>query len=184
MTKQQIREVMRSCIEPPKICRVSAKYSPDYYYYFPLIVGERLFLGAEENDFILDGYSIRRITDIVKAEARDDKCLEIAVAEGLTTQLQKPDVDISDWRSVFESLKKMDRNIIIEKESRDEDECEFWIGRIIKVCSRYVLFLHFDADGIWEEKPYKIPYSEITRVSFGARYVDVFSKYLSPCPID
>ena len=35
-----------------------------------------------------------------------------------------------------------------------------------------------DADGIWEEELYEIPYNKITSVSFDTRYVNVFSKYL------
>ena len=41
---------------------------------------------------------------------------------------------------------------------------------------------HFDADGIWENEPYCIPYTEVTSVTFRSRYVDTFSKNIPASP--
>ena len=89
-----------------------------------------------------------------------------------------PQINITDWHSVFSSLAEMGFNIIVEKESLIYDECEFAIGKIDKVLKTKVLFKHFDADGIWQDECYEIPYSQITSVTFASRYVDVFSKYV------
>lgn len=180
MTKAQIKELIKRAIEPHKICRVFLKYDVNYRYYFPLIVGERLFLGAEEDDFILDGYSIRRFKDVVKCEIKDDKCLEIDFAEGLLEHLVTPDVDITNWETSLSSLQKIGKNIIIEKERLDRDENEFAIGKVIKVLKSKVLFRDFDADGIWDDELLEIPFSLITSITFCSRYVEVFSKYLPP----
>lgn len=180
MKKSEIKDLMKQAIEPHKICRVSLKYDVYYRYYFPLIVGERLFLGAEEDDFILDGYSIRRFKDVKKAEIKDDKYLEIIHAEGLFENLVTPSVDITDWETALLSLQKIGKNIIIEKESVNEDETDFAIGRIIKVLKNKVLLKTFDADGIWGDQLQKISFPQITSITFGSRYVDVFSKYLPP----
>ncbi len=77
---------------------------------------------------------------------------------------------------------KMKKNIIVEKENLNDDESEFVIGRIERVYKEFAYVRHFDADGVWQDEPYKIPYSEITSVSFGTRYVDIFSKYLDEIP--
>ena len=45
-----------------------------------------------------------------------------------------------------------------------------------KLCR--VFFKHFDADGIWQDECYEIPFSQITSVTFASRYVDIFSKYV------
>lgn len=37
---------------------------------------------------------------------------------------------------------------------------------------------HFDADGIWGKSPIKIPYAEITNITFSSRYIEIFSKHL------
>ena len=180
MTKTRVKEMMMQAIEPHKLCRVNLKYDAYYRYYFPLLVGERLFLGAEEDDFILNGYSIRRFKDVVKSEIRDDKCLEIDIAEGLIEHLVTPDVDITDWKTSLMSLQKIEKNIIIENESLDEDEAKFAIGKVVKVLKNKVLFKTFDADGIWEDEFWEIPFTKITSITFGSRYVEVFSKYLPP----
>ena len=39
-------------------------------------------------------------------------------------------------------------------------------------------FKHFDADGIWQDELLEIPFSQITTVVFGSRYVETLSKYV------
>ncbi|MPM72008.1 hypothetical protein SDC9_118981 [bioreactor metagenome] len=180
MTKIEMVNLMKQCVNPHKICRVFFKYGINYWYYFPLIVNEKFFLGAEEDDFILNGYSIRRFKDMKKVEIKDDKCLEINMLEGTVDQLIIPNVDITNWKTIFSSLKAIDHSVIVEQESLIEDECQFVIGRIEKIFNNHVYIRGFDADGVWEDEFYKIPYAEITSVTFGSRYVEIFSKYLPP----
>lgn len=182
LTESEIRIVLASAIENPKICRVYFDYDPNYFYYFPLAVGKKLFIGANEDDFSIDGYTIRRIKDVVSVKIKDDKCLEIDIAEGLLDEIALPDIDISSWHSAFESLKELDRNIIVEKESSIADDCQFAIGRIAQINDDYLLLREFDAEGNWLYDNTIIPYSEITSVTIDSRYVRVFSKYLPPCP--
>lgn len=177
MKKSKIIKRLTQCIEPRRLCRVYMTYSDNYFYYFPLKVNDKFFLGAVEDDFQLDGYTIRRIKQVQKAQIRDDKCLEIAIAEGLVKNIIEPKVSLSGWAQMFRSLKALHRNIIIEHESRTDKKCEFYIGRIEEVKKHSVIFRHFDAEGVWQE-PVRIPYSKITSVSFGGRYVDIFSKYV------
>jgi len=177
MKKTEIKEIVNNSIEQKKLCRLFFRYDKNYYYYFPLCANDKLFLGAEEDDFIIDGYSIRRFVDVTKVQIKDDKCLEILKNEGIIDSIKKPNIDISNWETVFNSLKLLNKNIIVEKESLD-DEFEFVIGRIDKVYKNFVYVYHFDADGIWQEEPYKIHYAAITSVSFDTRYVEVYSKYL------
>ena len=178
MKKSEIKALVASALEQKNLCRIFFKYDINYRYYFPLITSDKLFLGANEDDFILDGFSIRRFCDVKKAEIRNDKCLEIIRSEGILDNLQIPQINITDWHSAFMSLSKLDFNIIIEKESIIDDACEFAIGKIERVLKTKVIFKHFDADGIWQDEFYEIPFSQITSVTFSSRYVDVFSKYV------
>ena len=75
----------------------------------------------------------------------------------------------------------MNRTIIVEEEHLNEDS-HFAIGCIPTVDSDHMLLQRFDADGIWDEEPTQIFYADITSVSFGTRYINVFSKYLPPRP--
>ena len=70
------------------------------------------------------------------------------------------------------------KNIIVEKESLNNDEWKFAIRHIEKVLKNKVLFKYFDADGIWQDELLEIPFSQITTVKFGSRYVETFSKYV------
>ena len=184
LTADEIRIVLASAIDDPKICRVFFDYDPNYFYYFPLAVTEELFLAANEDDFSIDGCTVRRIEDVVNVKIKDDKCLEIDIAEGLLDNLHVPEIDISDWHSVFTSLKAIDENIIIEKESDVPEECQFAIGRIAEIHGDFLLLREFDADGNWLYDNTIIPFSQITSVTVNSRYVRVFSKYLPPCPIE
>jgi len=183
MTKTKIKEIVKNSVNQRNLCRVFFRYDVNYRYYYPLITNDKLFLGTEEDDFILNGYSIRRFVDVKKVQIKDDKCVEILKEEGVENSIQTPNIDISNWETAFKSLQKLNRNIIVEKESLSENEWEFVIGRIDKVFKKFVNVYHFDADGVWQEEPFRIPYTEITSVSFGTRYVEIFSKYIDKPPL-
>lgn len=173
------KDYLKEAINPHQMVRFLFHYSEFDRYFFPLAVGEALFLCAEENDFLLDGFTVRRIRDVERIEPREGIYTEIMRSEGWLDNLKTPDVDISCWQSVFRSLQKMGRNIIIESESLD-DEPLFAIGEIQSVDGESVLLFPFDADGIWEDQPIQIFYEDITSVSFDTRYINVFSRYLPP----
>lgn len=184
MLKTKIRDVVAECLASKRLCRFYLRYDRNYHYYFPLIQSEKLFLGVEEDDFQLDGFSIRRIKDITKAEMKNDFCEQILEQEGIIDQLVVPDIDLDSWETIFHSLLKRNRNVIVEKENLEEDETQLVIGRIEKIFKKHAYVRHFDADGIWQNEPYKIPYSEIASITFGSRYVEIFSKYLGELPAD
>ena len=178
MKKAEMIELLQNSVEQKPLLRLFLKYDVYYTYWFPFGASNKLLLAAEEDDFIINGFSIRRISDIKKVEFKEDKCNEILKAEKVLDCLSAPEIDLSDWHSAFLSLQKLEKNIIIEHESLEEKEWDFWIGRIEKVLKTKVVFRHFDADGIWQEEPYEIPFSRITSVTFDSRYVTVFSKYV------
>lgn len=173
-TMQELRDGLNGCREPRTLCGVEFEYSDNPIYGFPAAVGEQLFLLAEEDDFILDGFTIRRLRDIYEFKSKKGMYQQISEAEGLT-RFEAPAVDISDWRSVFASLQRMGRNIIVEREYEDG---YFYVGTIEEVAEDHMLLRHYDADGIWQEEPARVEYREVTSVTFGSRYVEVFSKYV------
>lgn len=178
MKKIEIIELINMAVKSKEMCRIFFKYNYYYSYHFPLITSDKLFLSANEDDFIIDGFTVRRFCDVKKLEIKNDKCVEIIKYEGVLADIKVPEIDITDWYNTFLSLSKLNINIIIEKESLYDDECEFAIGKIVKVLKTKVIFKGFDADGVWQEDYYEIPYSQITSVTFASRYVDIFSKYV------
>lgn len=180
-TLKQVRTILESAMDPRQLVKVTFHYSDSGRYFFPLAVSRDLFLATEEFDFLLDGCTIRRVRDVEALELRSGIYTRIMTAEGWPDRISVPDVDISSWKAVFSSLQKLDRNIIVENEHADGDS-DFIIGAIQAVEADCVLLLPFDADGIWEQEPWEIPYADITSVSFDTRYINVFSKYLPPRP--
>lgn len=114
MKKQEKIDLIQKAIQETVICRCYFVYDQNYFYYYPNAVNEKFFLGQEEDDFLLDGYCIRKISQLKKVEVKDDKCQEINELFGITDQVADPGIDISSWQSIFESLSKLDTYIQIE----------------------------------------------------------------------
>ena len=64
-------------VKSKEMCRIFFKYNYYYSYHFPLITSDKLFLSANEDDFIIDGFTVRRFCDVKKLEIKNDKCVEI-----------------------------------------------------------------------------------------------------------
>ncbi|MBR5308161.1 MAG: hypothetical protein IKU43_05270 [Clostridia bacterium] len=178
MKKSEIKDLICKATAQRQLCRVKLDYDENTWFAFPLITNDKLFLCANEDDFILNGYSIRRFRDVKSAEYQNGKILSMIKAEKLDEGITVPCIDMTDWQTIFTSLKDAGKNIIVENEKAEENSDLFVIGKIIKATKNKVTMQHFDADGIWEDEFYEIPYSKITSVSFGTRYVETFSRYL------
>lgn len=148
------------------------KYDAYYRYFYILDCTEKIFLGAEEDDFLLNGFHIRRISDMKKIVIKDDLCVKINRENKLLESIRKPDIDLSSWKKLFKSLKKLNCFLIIENEYSDM----FYIGSIEKVKKNLVVFHPFDADGTWLDSV-EIPYKKITSIIFGDRYSEAFEEY-------
>ena len=184
MKKSDIKELMGSAIKNVKIVNVYFRFSCYYYNRIPLAQNDKLFITVNEDDFILNGYSIYRFKDVTKVTIKNDKCDEILKSEGITSSIVFPKVDISNWNTVFESLKHMNKNVTIEKETVEGKNDDIYIGRIEKIYKKFAYIWEFDADGRWYDKPTRILYSEITKITFDNRYVEVFSKYIENPPFN
>ena len=174
MKKQEKIDLIQRGIEERALCRFYFAYDQNYFYYYPLAINEKFVLGQEEDDFILDGYHIRRISHLKKVEVKEDKCQEINQLFGIADQVTDPQIDISSWRDIFEALSKIDGYIQIENAFSQE----FAIGVIEKVLKDRLYFKPFDADGVWDEDGLEIRYSQITSVSWGTRYAQYWKKYM------
>ena len=87
----------------------------------------------------------------------------------------KTKVDLTSWKTIFKTFQKKKMNIIIECE--DPDIGSFTIGMVKRVTDKSVFILYFDAAGFFDDKPIRIDYSEISKIMFDDRYIDIFSKY-------
>ncbi|MBE7093987.1 MAG: hypothetical protein E7367_04780 [Clostridiales bacterium] len=174
MTKQEKLALIERAIANIEICCCYFSYDNNYFCYYPNAVNQKFILGQEEFDFLLDGYSIRKMSYLKKVKIQDDKCNEISKELGITAQVQNPEIDISSWENIFHSLKALNDIIIIE----DEINEKFAIGIVQKVLKNKLYFLEFDANGVWNDCQLEIPYSTITSVKWNTRYITAWKKYL------
>lgn len=131
------------------------------------------------SEFHLDGYSIVRKSDVkeIRYDKRDKYFEKILKLEGIKKNVSKKyDIDISDLHSIFNSLKKIKLNIIVECE--EEGEEVFIIGKISQMGKNFVSMSYFDSCGKWNRQKYRIDYSKITIIRFDEEYINVFSKYV------
>jgi len=183
MRKSEIKDLVKSATENINIINAYFCFDTAYYNLIPLTSNDKLFLSINEDDFIFDGYSIYRFKDLLKVKIKNDMCVKVLKDEGLLSNIFIPSIDIGNWKSVLEGLNDLNKNIIIEKRSLDDEDSEFVIGRIDKIYKTFAYFWQFDANGVWQDSPIKVPYSAITNIKFGSRYVDIFSKYISEPPL-
>lgn len=183
MKKQEKIDIIQSGIEHPAICRCYFTYDPNYFYYYPNAVNDKFILGQEEKDFMLDGYSIRKLSHLKKVEIKNDKCNEINQMLGITDQIIHPNIDIQSWHSIFKFLSQLDTYVQLE----DAFDDQFVIGTIEKITRDRLYLKSFDADDLWSDEPLEIRYSDITSVQWNTRYANSWKYYFehrqktSPC---
>lgn len=160
-----------------KFFRKFKKTSENIYGY--IVENKSPFLLIHKNEeFNLNGFSIIRKdqVDSIRYDKFEKTIENILLKEEISNQDLTPkfELDLTSWESIFSSLKKADRHVIIEYESKGY----FFIGRIEKVNKKSLELRYYDASGLWEKETTKIKYKKITIVKFEDRYIEVFRKYL------
>lgn len=170
--------ILHNSLGTYNLCRCYFNYDDNYWYYYILNYSEKLFFGIEESDFILNGFQIRKISDLKKIELKDDICVKINKEKKLLENIKKPEIDLSSWKSVFKSLKAYNGFVIVQNEDNEKGDGFFYMGYVSKIKKSSILFSAVDADGVWYDN-IKIAYSKITSVTFGDRYSTTWQEYLS-----
>jgi hypothetical protein len=147
---------------------------------FLLKVSKEFLLMQREADFRLDGYSIipKPRFDSIRNNKFNKARKRILKKEGVTKRQYgiAHDIDLTDWRGIFKSLKKHDCHVIVECE--DMEEPLFLIGPIKKINKKSVSVQNYDPTGLLDKKPSTVDYESITIIQFDERYTNVFRKYL------
>lgn len=177
MKKIKKINILNNAVSKHDFCCCKFDYSDTDFYFYIVGVSDKFVYGAEEDDFMLDGFQIRKISQLKKVKVVDNLCSEINVSNKLLDGLDAPQIDLKSWRKIFESLRLLNTVVIIENDYEDNDGGFFFIGYIKEVTKSSVAFFPFDADGVFREIEY-IPYSEITSVTFRNRYCTVWHEYL------
>ena len=177
MKKEKKLTILMNSKNTYDLCRCYFKYDINYFYFYIFDFNNKFFLGLEEDDFITDGFQIRKISDMKKIELKDDKCIEFNRQNKLLDGINVPNININSWKDIFKSLKELNRIIIVEDENINPKESEYAIGKVIKVKDSEVHLKVFDADGNWLDGYLVIPFRFISSVTFNSRYSVQWEKY-------
>ena len=135
-------------------------------------------LFKEVDDFFVRGFLVFPIHQVSKIRRNKNDVFfdKICRLEGIKDSIKKPNIELNNWESIFNSIQKLGFNVIIINEISDEDT--FDIGPILKVTSNEVTINYFDATGKFDEDLTEIQYSDITHIDFDDIYTNTISKYL------
>ncbi|CAN5268252.1 hypothetical protein BH09BAC1_BH09BAC1_11240 [soil metagenome] len=85
-------------------------------------------------------------------------------------------VDLTSYVTLFNSLKRAGKNVIVQNESPHIDM--FVIGPIAKVTSVAIFIRFFDTRGYTSDELTRITFTDISKIVFDDYYIEAFSKYL------
>lgn len=159
--------VLNKSKETRKMATCYFTYDASYVHYYVIDVNKKFIFGAEEFDFAIKGNEIRRMSRLKKCKMRNDKTDEINEKMGLTRLIEFPNVDISNWKSIFKYLHNLDDYVEVQC---DNDGTSYF-GKILKLNRSSILFWDFDADGVWQD-PIEIPFKDIDGVVWDSWYLN------------
>lgn len=145
----------------------------------PLLMGKDMILVQYLYDYMIDGYRIIRMSDITSIHHNDvDRfSKEILMKEKILDKIKSSPINnIDNFNNIFQQLRKIGKNIVIEIETMDSTD--LYIGQIKEVYDDSVLFWNFDGLGKWDEAPARIYFHDITVIIFDDRYSTIISKYI------
>lgn len=178
ISKEKISE-FKEKLKCSHISRTSNGESFDNKKAFIIDFSDELVLAKEIDDFVIRGFLIFPINHISKLRRNGNDIFyeKICKKEKLIEpNIKNHNIDLTNWKTVFESISKLEFNVIIRNEYSEDDT--FDIGPIVKVSNEKVDINYFDAKGNLDIEITKIPWDKITLVEFDDIYINLMSKYL------
>lgn len=148
---------------------------------FPIFMSDEFLFTTVVTDFHDEGYAVLCVKDIVDAYSNesDSTYEQICVSEGLQDKIQQKNLKgIESLEKILLQLNDYDGFVCIQCEQQIE-KCSFYMGNIISVDEKSVVFKDFGPDGKWDDECHAILYEEITQISFADNYSRMFYKYSS-----
>ena len=178
MKKKKIRKRIEKAVKSGRICRIYTEYDPEEPFRFlPLAISEGLVYMIKDGDAAAYGYSIRSLDVIGKVRIEDGGENSVPKEEE-NGKKNAPELDITDWPSVFRTLGQYGNVVIVECEKLAKKNERYAIGRIEKVGRKQVTIRYYGPDTAWENKRWKIPYENVTWVTTSSRYTEVLDRYV------
>ena len=98
-------------------------------------------------------------------------------SEGVWSRaLRAPSIDLGSAATILRSLQKLQKFAIVVRETFED-----WHSihcRIEQVTDDHATLHGFDGAGQWERRPIRVDISDITRIRFGSRYLNLYQKHV------
>lgn len=145
----------------------------------PVAVENELVVLQRQTNFVLDGYSALRTGDITEVEQMDDVPFlkKVMAGEKLYDAVKAPGFACRGWQELLEGIMAQYGGWAAVECEGNPEESLYFLGRLMKVDSRYLTMKRVDALGNWLSDPLVLPLDDVTLVSFGDRYLEIFRKY-------
>ena len=105
---------IRDAVGSNRLCRCRLSGLSEGGYYYVLAANEYFFLAAREEDFMLNGYEIRLVSDLKEAEYVDSVISDILTERGVPQGIVDPQIDLSSYSNIFGSLFFQNKMIFLE----------------------------------------------------------------------
>lgn len=177
-----IKQQIKYHLDNRKYCKIKRKVGDDSFEYsngYIVDNSANFLLMQETNEFKILGYLIFPISTIVQIRFNNndryyDKIMQWE--KQVENVSKKYIIDLTNWTTIFKTIKKTGFNVIIENENPNDET--FDIGPIVKTTDSAVYIWYFNAKGILDNEITKITFDKITIAKFDDHYVNIFSKYL------
>lgn len=169
-----LRHYLDECRQAKTYVSLDMEYG-DIYAGFVLEVSKSWALLQLIHGFVEEGYLCIRLKDVVGycEPSFMQSCMS---SEGFDIGSMPPfKLPLNDLKAILAAINQKCRLFFIEL-----DYCEERVRRLGHVSSfgsRTFTFRRMNPQGQWEKDPLRIPYSEVSGVSFGNRYCEIFDKY-------
>ncbi|MCL2076548.1 MAG: hypothetical protein FWH15_08985 [Betaproteobacteria bacterium] len=152
--EQKLVTIYRDDIDPNSIQGFVLGYSND------------LVLIQDASDFQLDGLMVLRTADItdIRCNTTDEFYKQLLIDEQLFQKV-----------SFGSSFDRQYRLMILEDESAEPQQ--FLIGTVEKITTQSVWLLYFSSVGIWDHKPTRLLFRDITKCEVATNYLNVYERH-------
>ncbi len=131
-------------------------------------------------DFNLDGLMVLRrkeITDITSSKT-DIFQKQLLIKEGLFEKIDfNTKYKLSSWLDFIKDASRRHKYFILELENQNEPE--FFIGKIKRINKKSILLDYFTGIARWEDEPRSVKLEKLTSCQISNNYLNVYERYFN-----
>lgn len=160
--------ISRGSVDPNKIQGVILGYSKE------------LVLLSYIYDFNLDGLIVLRRKEITDISSRKTDIFQkqLLINEGIFEKIDfDTEYELGSWLDFIKDASKRHKYFIFELENQDEPD--FFIGKIKRINKKSILLKYFTGIARWEDEPCSVKLEKLTSCQISNNYLNVYERYFN-----